>query len=257
MTLRENWTSFATIVVAEMRRVIRIWPQTLLPSAVMLILYFTIFGHIIGPRVGKMAGYDYVKFIAPGLIMMTMITSAYSATVSAFFGAKFGRFIEELLVSPTPNWVIILGYVTGGMVRGIIVGSIAIIITILFTHIHVHSLAVIVAVTLLSTAIFSLAGLINAVFARRFDDITIIPTFVLTPLVYLGGVFYSVKLLPGIWHALTLVNPVFYIINIHRYGFLGISDASIATSFIMMGLFIVLLYGVAYYLISKGIGLKD
>ncbi len=249
--------SFYTLVMKEAKRTFRIWSQTLLPPAITTTLYFIIFGHVIGSRVGSMGGYPYIQFIAPGLIMMTVITSSYASAVSSFFSAKFQRSIEELLVSPTPDWVILIGFSFGGVLRGVLVGIIVTVIALIFTHLQVHSIIDIVAVTLLSSSIFSLAGIINAVYARNFDDISIIPSFVLTPLTYLGGVFYSIHLLPPVWHYISLANPIVYIIGNFRYGFLGISESHHIGSLAFMILFMAALYILALYLLKRGKGLRS
>ena len=257
MSTRSQWIGFVTIMRKEIHRVFRIWSQTLLPPAITTTLYFLIFGHVIGPRIGVMAGYDYVTFIAPGLIMMTMITSSYQSTVSSFYSAKFMRNIDELLVSPMSNAVILLGFLSGGITRGFMVGLIVGIIAACFTHLHLYSWFVMLTVTVLASSIFSLAGLINAVFARSFDDISIIPTFVLTPLTYLGGVFYSISILPKVWQYISYANPIVYIIGTFRYGLLGLQDPFLLGSFLMMFLFLIGLFGLAWYLLSVSIGLRS
>ncbi len=257
MKYSSNMIGFYTIIRREVKRVIRIWPQTLLPPAITTTLYFLIFGHVIGSRIGQMAGHDYITFIAPGLIMMSMITSSYSGSVSSFFGAKFQRSIEEVLVSPIPNFLILLGYMSSGILRGILVGVIVTIIALLFVHLEVYSMAVILFISLSSVSIFSLAGVINAIYARKFDDIMIIPTFVLTPLIYLGGVFYAIKLLPGFWQFVSFINPIVYIINSFRFGFLGITDSYLTFSIIAILCFTILLFIIALRLINKGVGLRE
>ena len=235
----------------------RIWSQTLLPPAVTTILYFIIFGKVIGSQIGLMDGYPYIQYIAPGLIMLNIITSSFSSSVSSFYSAKFQRSIEELLVSPMSNLLILLGYMSGGVFRGLIVGFIVSLIALFFTHLHIYSLLAIIAVTILSSSIFSLAGIINGIIANSFDDISIIPTFVLTPLTYLGGVFYSITLLPSIWQTLSLVNPIVYIVNTFRYGFLGVSDSHLLFSYMIMIFFIVVLFALASYLISRSSNLRS
>lgn len=257
MKLKQNWIAFNTIVLKEIRRIIRIWSQTLLPPAITTILYFVIFGKVIGSRVGTMSGFPYIQFIAPGLIMMNIITSSFASSVSSFYGSKFNRSIEELLVSPMSNTLILLGYVGGGVFRGIVVGIIVTIITLFFTHLHIYSITEIIFVTFLSAIMFSLAGVINGVVANSFDDISIIPTFVLTPLTYLGGVFYSITLLPATWQNLSLVNPIFYIVSNFRYGFLGIADGHVLFSYFVMIFCIILLFILAIYMISKSTGLRE
>ncbi len=256
MIAGEKFTAVLTIIRSEMIRVFRVWRQTLLPPAITTVLYFVIFGNVIGPRIGTMQGHPYIQFIAPGLIMMQIITSAYSATVSSFYIAKFHGNIEEMLVSPMDNVLILLGYISGGVLRGILVGIIVTCIALFFTHLHIHAVFSLIFSTLLACGIFSVAGVINAVFAKTFDDISIIPTFVLTPLTYFGGVFYSISLLPNIWKNLSYLNPILYMVNTFRYGFLNLVDSSIYLSFaLMLGVFLVL-FALALWIFHKGIGLR-
>ena len=253
---REDYIGFQTIVNRELVRVLRIWVQTLVPPAISMTLYFIIFGGLIGSRVGQMGGYSYMEFLAPGLIMMAVINNSYTNVVSSFFGAKFGRHVEELLVSPLPNAYIILGYVAGGVVRGILVGIIVTIISLFFTHLHVVHPLITISVVILAAVVFALGGFINAVFAKKFDDVTIIPTFILTPLTYLGGVFYSINLLPEIWQHISRANPILYMVNAFRYGILGVSDIRIGTAYAIIFLFIIGLFGVSLLLLNKGVGLR-
>ena len=257
MTNREKWIAFSTIVHREIQRFLRIWPQTLLPPVITIVLYFVIFGTLIGSRIGEMSGLPYIQFVAPGLIMMSVITNSYSNVVSSFFGSKFQRNIEELLVSPTPNWIILLGFVVGGMCRGLGVGLIVTVLSLYFADFSIHSLPITLGIVLMTSLMFSLAGLINAVFARNFDDISIIPTFVLTPLTYLGGVFYSIELLGDFWSKVSMINPVLYMVNAFRYGIAGISDINIIWAFTMVGLFSVVLFFVALNLLEKGTRLRS
>ncbi|MDX2369258.1 MAG: ABC transporter permease [Colwellia sp.] len=252
-----NAIALKSILTKEIQRFLRIWVQTLVPPAITISLYFVIFGSLIGSRIGKMGGFDYMSFIVPGLIMMTVITNSYSNVASSFFSAKWQRNIEEMLVAPVPNWVIVAGYVGGGMARGILVGLIVTLVSLLFVDIQIHNVWVIIATVSLTSATFSLGGLINAIFANSFDDISIIPTFVLTPLTYLGGVFYSISLLPEFWQGVSQINPIVYMVNAFRYGFLGISDVNIVTAFLVIGFFIATLFTIAMVLISKGIGLRS
>ena len=231
---RKNLVALGTIVRREIMRILRIWGQTLMPPAITMTLYFLIFGGLIGSRVGQMDGIRYMDFIVPGLVMMSVIQNSYGNISSSFFGAKFGRHIEELLVSPMPNWVILLGYVGGAVLRGVMVGAIVLCIAMLFTKVRVPHPLVMVSSVLLGAIIFSLAGFINAVYAKKFDDVAIVPTFILTPLTYLGGVFYSVKLLPDWAEAATHANPIFYMVNAFRYGLLGVSDVSMWTAYALM-----------------------
>src|SRR6201987_3770318 len=245
-----RWTGFATIVIREYGRIIRIWGQTLVPSAVTAILYFVIFGSLIGRRVGSMGGFDYMQFIAPGLIMMSVITNSYGNSVSSFFGAKFGKHVEELLVSPLPNWIIVAGYTAGGLLRGLMVGCVVTVVSLIFAHLPVGHLGVILAAVLLTSMTFSLGGLINAVFAKNFDQVNWIPAFVLTPLTYFGGVFYSVSLLPGWARSLSYANPILYMVNAFRFGFLGVSDVEVGSAFALMTAAALLLYAVAVVLMN-------
>lgn len=250
------WTAFKSLVSKEIRRFMRIWVQTIVPPAITMTLYFIIFGNLIGSRIGSMSGFSYMEYIVPGLIMMSVITNSYSNVASSFFSAKFQKNIEELLVAPVPNHIIILGYIMGGVARGLMVGAMVTAVSLFFVHLQVHHWLIIISTVFLTSIVFSLGGLINAVFADSFDDISIIPTFVLTPLTYLGGVFYSISLLPEFWQHVSKVNPIVYMVNAFRYGFLGVSDVGIVTSFSVLIAFIAVLYYLAYYLISRGIGLR-
>ncbi len=252
-----RWVGFRTIVIREYSRIIRIWGQTIVPSTVTATLYFVIFGSLIGRRVGAMGGFDYMQYIAPGLIMMSVITNSYSNVVSSFFGAKFGKHVEELLVSPLPAWVIVCGYAAGGVVRGLLVGGAVTIVSLVFTHLHVHHVLLIFAAVLLTSVTFSLGGFLNALFAKNFDQVNYIPTFVLTPLTYFGGVFYSVNLLPGWARELSYVNPILYMVNAFRYGFLGVSDVDVRIAFGLTLLAATALFTVAVVLMKRGTGIRD
>lgn len=246
-----------TIVIKELSRFLRIWLQTILPPAITMGLYFVIFGNLIGPRIGTMAGFAYIEYIAPGIIMMAIITNAYSNVVSSFFGAKFQHHIEEILVAPVPHALILAGYVIGGVSRGIIVGAVVTLVALCFTDLRINSYPVTLAVVVLTSALFSLGGFINAMFARKFDDISIVPTFILTPLTYLGGVFYSIDLLPEPWRELSLINPVLYMVNAFRYGILGVSDIGLVHAFAVITTFVVLLTAFSLYLLDRGVGLRS
>ncbi len=254
---RPNLVALYTIARREIMRILRIWGQTLVPPAITMTLYFLIFGNLIGSRIGDMGGYDYMDFIVPGLVMMSIIQNSYGNISSSFFGAKFGRHIEEMLVSPMPNWVILGGYVAGAVLRGLVVGIIVLGIAMLFTRVRVPHPFVMLSTVLLGATIFSLAGFVNAVYAKKFDDVAIVPTFILTPLTYLGGVFYSVTLLPGWAQALTHANPVFYMVNAFRYGLLGTSDVSLGIAYALMLGFVVLLGSLSLWLLQRGIGLRS
>ncbi len=251
MRADELWVAYSTIVTREVRRFMRIWQQTLLPPAITIALYFVIFGTLIGPRIGEMSGFSYIEFVVPGLIMMSVITNSYSNVVSSFYSSKFQRNVEELLVSPVPNVVILLGYVTGGVTRGLAVGLIVTLLSLFFTELKIHSVAVTAAIVVLTAVLFSLAGFINAVFARSFDDISIIPTFVLTPLTYLGGVFYSISMLSEFWQHVSRLNPILYMVNTFRYGLLGVSDIGLVPAFGIVSVFCVVLALFSIYLLDK------
>jgi ABC-2 type transport system permease protein len=250
------WVAFSTILVKEVMRFSRIWVQTVLPSAITTALYFVIFGRLIGERIGFMGGFDYLDFIVPGLVLMAVITNSYSNVVSSFYSSKFSRYVEEFLVAPVPNWVILAGFVAGGVARGLVVGAAVTLVALLFTDLHVHSYATTLLVFILTAVLFALGGFINAIYANSFDDISIVPTFVLTPLTYLGGVFYSIDLLPELWRTLSLANPVFYMINAFRFGLLGVTDVSLWIAFSIIVLFIVLLTAFSLHLLHRGVGIK-
>jgi ABC-2 type transport system permease protein len=256
MNARGNWNALQTIVAREINRILRIWGQTLVPPAITMTLYFVIFGNLIGARIGEMHGMRYIDFIVPGLIMMAVIQNSYGNIVSSFFGAKFQRFIEELLVSPTPNWVILAGYTIGAVARGLMVGAIVLVVAMCFTRIQLLHPLVTLATLFLTSLMFAFAGFINAVYAKKFDDISIVPTFILTPLTYLGGVFYSVSLLPPFWERLSQLNPILYTVNAFRYGLLGVSDVPLATAFAVMIGFTAVLGFVSMHLLAKGTGLR-
>lgn len=253
---RIQWVAFSTIVVKEVRRFMRIWQQTLLPPAITMTLYFVIFGNLIGSRIGQMDGVNYMSFIVPGLIMMSVITNAYANVSSSFFSNKFQRSVEEMMVAPVHPGTILLGYVCGGVARGVAVGIIVTLLSLYFTHLQIHNLLVMILVVLLSAVLFSLGGFINAVFATKFDDISIIPTFVITPLTYLGGVFYSISLLPDFWQGVSRFNPILYMVNTFRYGILGVSDVNVLFSLGMLMFFIVLLGAYSLWLLRRGKGLR-
>jgi ABC-2 type transport system permease protein len=245
-----------TIVYREVIRFFRIWTQTLVPPVITMSLYFIIFGNLIGSRIGQMGGFQYIEYIVPGLIMMSVITNAYANVVSSFFSSKFQRNLEELLVSPTSNVVIIWGYVLGGVARGMVVGILVTLTSLFFTKLTVIHIGLTILVGFLTAILFSIAGLTNGVFAKKFDDVNVVPTFILTPLTYLGGVFYSISLLPEFWQKLSYINPIFYIVNAFRYTMLGYSDVSITTSLLMITSFIVVLYSFCLWLLNKGIGIR-
>jgi ABC-2 type transport system permease protein len=250
------WVAYLTIARREILRFTRIWVQTIIPPVVMVGLYFVIFGKLIGQRIGEMDGMSYVDFIMPGLVMMSIITNSYANVVSSFYGAKYSHYIEEMLIAPIPNIVILIGYVTGGIVRGMSVGIAVTLVSLFFTDFSIHAPLIVFAIAFLTAFLFSLAGLINGVFARTFDDVTIIPTFVLTPLTYLGGIFYSIKLLPETWQQVSLINPILYMVNSFRFGFRGVSDIGMGTAIMVILFFIVILFAFCMILLERGTGIR-
>lgn len=258
MTPYQKWVSFYTIVRKDFVRITRIWPQTLLPSVITSILYFTVFGTFLGSRIGEIQDVPYIMFVVPGLVMLAVVTNSYANVATVMFQSKFFmRTIDEILVSPTPPWIIIAGFVTTGLVRGVVIGALVLTVAMFFTHLAIHSVLTIVAFLILTSLLFSFAGLVNGVYAKSMDGINIIPTFVLTPLLYLGGVFYSASTLSGVWGVITKLDPIYYIVNGFRYGFLGFSDVSlIACVSVLMGA-IILFAGLSLYLMKKGLGLRS
>ncbi len=258
MPLDKLWISYYTIVRKAMVRIVRIWPQTLLPSLVTSTLYFTVFGTIIGSQISPIQGFSYMQFVVPGLVMLAVVTNAYTEVATTFFTSKFFvRSIDEILVSPTPPWVMIAAFVTGGLIRAILVGVLVLLVSMFFALPHLAHPFVIALFLVLSSVIFSLGGLINGIYAKSFDGISIVPTFVLTPLVYLGGVFYSVHMLPPLFQTITYVNPIFYIINGFRYGFLGFADVSLLLATGVLMTFVAVFVAIAWYLLKTGLGLKQ
>ncbi len=253
-----NWVAFHTIFVKEIRRFMRIWPQTLLPPAITMALYFVIFGAVIGDRIGPMSGFDYMTYVVPGLVMMSVITNSFSNVASSFFSNKFQRSIEELLVSPVPNWIILLGYVMGGVARGVITGVIVMALGLFFVELNVHNILITMLAVIMTAMLFALGGFINAIFARKFDDVSIIPTFILTPMTYLGGVFYSIEVLPELWQKVSMLNPILYQVNAFRYGILGEAGGiDVNTAFTVMALAILVLGSYSLYLLKSGKGLRS
>jgi len=253
---RVYWIGYKTIVRKEITRILRIWGQTIVPPAITMTLYFIIFGELIGARIGQMDGFSYMQYIVPGLVIMSVITNSYGNMVSSFFGAKFGKHIEELLISPLPNWVILAGYMTGALTRGLMVGAVVMMVSLLFTRIEVQHPFVMLSILFMTAMVFALAGMVNAIFAQKFDDIAIIPTFVLAPLTYLGGVFYSISLLPDFWQKVSVVNPILYMVNGFRYGMLGVSDVSLVTSYSVILIAGIVLFTVCLVLLNRGTGLR-
>jgi ABC-2 type transport system permease protein len=248
--------AFKTLVYKEILRFLRIWSQTLLPPAITMTLYFIIFGKFIGSQIKPINGYSYIEYIVPGLVMMSIMTNAFANTASSFFLTKFNKSIEEMLVSPMPNIVILLGYMFGGALRGLLVGVIVLIISLFFTHVPIHHPLIVILIASLSALVFSLGGLVNAIYAKRFDDIAFIPTFILTPLTYLGGVFYSINQLPPLWRSFSILNPVLDIIDSFRYGLLGVADLNINLGISLIFIFFICMFIWALRLLQKGVGIK-
>ncbi len=257
MTWSQKYTALKTIIIKEYLRFIRIWVQTVLPPAITTALYFVIFGNLIGSQIGDIDGYRYMDYIVPGLILMAVITNAYGNVVSSFYSAKFQKSIEELLVSPIPNYLILTGYVAGGIARGIIVGVVVTLVALYFSDFEIHSYGLSLLIFFLTASLFSIAGFINAVYANSFDDISIIPTFVLTPLTYLGGIFYSIEMLPDFWQSVSLINPILYMINSFRYGMIGTTDTDLATAITIIVAFNIVLFAYAIRLLNKGVGIRQ
>jgi ABC-2 type transport system permease protein len=257
MSFAEQYVALMTLLRKEVRRFLRIWPQTLLPSAITMSLYFVIFGSLIGSRIGEMGGFDYMEFVVPGLIMMAIVTNSYANVVSSFFGSKFNHSIEELLVSPTPNYIILLGFLLGGISRGLLVALIVTCVSLFFTQVLIYNVGIVIAVVVCTATLFALAGFINGVYANNFDDISIIPTFVLTPLTYLGGVFYSLDMLSDFWAGVSQLNPLVYVVNAFRYGVLGVSDVSVGFAFAMIIGFTALGFIYSLHLLNSGKRLRQ
>ena len=257
MKLHQQYAAFRTILTKEILRFVRIWVQTVVPAAITTALYFIIFGQLIGSQIGAIEGYSYMEYIVPGIILMSVINNSYANVVSSFYGAKFQRHVEEMLISPMPNYLIVIGFVAGGVARGLMVGAVVTMISMLFTDFQVQNILVAVSVVFLTAILFSLAGFINAIYANSFDDISIIPTFVLTPLTYLGGIFYSIEMLPAFWQDISLINPILYMINAFRFGLLGVSDIAMTTAFTIIILFTVTMYLFCLHLLKKGVGIRN
>ncbi len=257
MRIKENWISFYTLYRREMLRILRIWPQTLLPPVITMSLYFIIFGNLIGPRIGDMQGFSYIQYIVPGLVMMSIINNSYLNVSSSFFGNKFQHNIEEMLVAPMPNSMILAGYVAGGIVRGLLVGFLVVLVSLFFTKMKMYNWLSMLTIAVFTAVLFSLAGFVNGILAKKFDDIAIIPMFILTPLTYLGGVFYSVDMLPPIWQKITYANPVFYMVNGFRYSILGESDVPLSFALLMIFGSVIILYLFCLWLLNKGIGIRS
>ena len=257
MNINQQFTAFKTIVTKEILRFARIWVQTVVPPVITTALYFVIFGQLIGSQLSNIAGYSYMDYIIPGIILMAIINNSYANVVASFYMSKFSHFIEEMIVSPMPNYIILLGYVIGGVTRGLTVGFVVAIISTFFTDFNIHSYFILFSVSILTAILFSLGGFINAIYANSFDDISIIPTFVLIPLTYLGGIFYSIDMLPAFWQNVSLVNPILYMVNAMRYGMLGVSDIDLVTAFSIIVLFVVVLFAFCLYLLNSGKGIRS
>ena len=257
MNINQQFTAFKTIVTKEVLRFARIWLQTVVPPVITTGLYFVIFGQLIGSQLSNVAGYSYIDYIIPGIILMSVINNSYANVVASFYMSKFSHFIEEMIVSPMPNYIILIGYVIGGVARGLTVGIVVAFISTFFTELNVHNYFILISVVILTAILFSLAGFINAIYANSFDDISIIPTFVLIPLTYLGGIFYSIDMLPVFWQNVSLVNPILYMVNAMRYGMLGVSDIDLVTAFSIIILFVVALFGFCLYLLNSGKGIRS
>ncbi|ERS91232.1 MULTISPECIES: ABC transporter permease [Halomonas] len=257
MNPRQIAIALWTLVVKEIKRFTRIWPQTLLPPSITMTMYFIIFGNLIGSRIGEMDGYSYMDFIVPGLIMMAVITNSYSNVASSFFSNKFQRSVEEMMVSPMPSWVILSGFVLGGMARGLGVGLIVTIVSLFFTRLEVAHPVLTLLVVVMTAALFAIGGFINALLGKKFDDISIVPTFILTPLTYLGGVFYSISLLPAFWQGVSMLNPILYMVNVFRYGFLGVSDIPVGWALAAILAFIAVLFTIALRMLERGQGIRS
>lgn len=257
MNRQQLWVAFSTIVRKEIVRFIRIWSQTILPPAITMSIYFVVFGQLLGSRIKDFGEFSYIEFIVPGLIMMSVITNSFSNVASSFFSSKFQRSVEELLVSPVPDWLIVAAYVVGGAVRGILVGLLVLVVSLVFVQLNVHSPFLLLLFMVLTSLMFATAGFANGMLARKFDDIAIVPTFVLTPLTYFGGVFYSLDALPAVWQTISKVNPILYMVNGLRYGFLGVSDVPVAVGVTILCVFQVFLFGLNLHLMRKGHGLRN
>ena len=257
MTPNKMWIAYLTVMRKELVRIFRIWAQTILPPVITTSLYFIVFGTFIGSQLAPIHGLSYIQFIVPGLIMMSIITSSYMNTVSNFYFAKFMRNIDEMLVSPMPDWLVIAGFISGGVMRGLIVGFFVLLVSLFFSHLAIFNIFVLVAAVLMTSVLFSLAGLINGVYAQGFDGISIVPTFVLTPLTYLGGIFYSISQFPEFWQKVSLLNPILYMVNAFRYGFLGVSDVPVWICFSVLIGFTLIFTAIVAFLFKRGMGVKN
>lgn len=256
MTPQQSFIAFIALFRAQVQRFLRIWTQTLLPSVITMILYFVIFGNLVGSQLKAIDGFTYMQYITPGLIMMSIVTNSYADTVGSFYFLRFQRSIDELVVSPMSSTTILLGFVLSGALRGLMVGTLVLLLSLFFTHLKLQHLFLMFVTAFISAVLFSLMGLLNGIFARNFDDISIVPTFVLTPLTYLGGVFYSIHMLSPFWQKLSYLNPILYIVNALRYGLLGITDIPIYYGLSIMILFVMILFMINLRLLKKGVGIR-
>jgi ABC-2 type transport system permease protein len=257
MNTRGQFRALAVVARKEIVRILRIWLQTIVPPVITMTLYFVIFGNLIGRRIGEMGGFEYMQYMAPGLIMMSVISNSYGNVVSSFFGAKFQGHLQEMIVAPMHTWVIIVGHVVGGVFRGLLVGAVVTVVALFFTRVEIQNPWIALSMLVLTSMVFSLGGMINAIFATKFDDVSIIPAFVLAPLTYLGGVFYTTDLLPDFWARVSAFNPILYMVNGFRYGVLGVSDVDIVTAYVVILIFLALAFAACYYMISRGIGIRE
>ena len=246
-----------TLLRREILRFMRIWIQTLLPPAVTTMLYCVIFGELVGRQLMGVGSYSYMEYIIPGLILMTVITNSYSNVVTSFYSTRFHKNIEEMLISPMPAYVLMIGFVAGGMARGLVVGLVVWVVSLTFATLPFPNLGLTFVVLLLTSAVFSVAGLINGIYARSFDGISIIPTFILMPLTYLGGVFYSVEILPEFWRNITLFNPIFYMIDVFRHGSMGFSDVDVLQSLIILTACLIVLATACLQLLVRGVRIRN
>lgn len=257
MNVSEKWNSLQTIVRKEVKRCFRIWPQSFLPSVITMTLYYVVFGRVLGARIAPISGFSYIQYISPGLIMMPILLNSFSNTSSSFFGSKFSRCIEELMVSSMPMYLVSIGFLLGGVFRGVFVGFLVVLVSLFFTHLHISHPLIMVYSVLVTAVIFSLAGLINGIFARKFDDVSWIPSFVITPMTYLGGVFYSVHALPGIWRTLTMLDPIHYVVSSFRYSMLGVEGAHLLSALVVLSVLAVSMFVLSVYLLNNSRSMRD
>lgn len=255
-----NLQGLKTLAWAQVRRILRIWIQTILPPAITTALYFLIFGQLIGSRIGGMPGYEgltYIEFMVPGLIMLSVITNSYANVASAFYGTKFQKAMEEIIISPMPNWIILIGFLVGGIARGMLVGLVVVLTSLFFVQVTIDNIFLTAISIVLTSVLFSILGLLNGIYAKTFDDVSIIPTFVLTPLIYLGGIFYSIDILSTEWQFISQLNPILYIVNFFRFAMLGVSEINPITGMVLILVFTFIFFFIAYSLLLRGVGIKE